>query len=111
MNSINLETLLTIIFVWVDDWYQIRGREMLKGKVGDKPNFHSTKLGYCQHTFSIFSVSLKIRYNGFTYISHQVEVSNYTLMHSIFDVHFVLGLDQDLSLLPHSQPLSKVHKL
>ncbi|MEM9955083.1 MAG: IS982 family transposase [Chloroflexota bacterium] len=39
MTSINIETLLTIIYVWVDDWYQSEGQEYLRGKVGRKPTF------------------------------------------------------------------------
>ncbi len=37
MTSIDLETVLTIIFVQVDDWYQKKGIYWLKGKVGRKP--------------------------------------------------------------------------
>jgi hypothetical protein len=44
MTSIDIETLLTIIFVHVDDWYQDdwyqeKGRYLLKGKAGRKPVF------------------------------------------------------------------------
>jgi hypothetical protein len=38
MTSIDMETLLTIIYVRVDDWYQSRGQPMMQGKVGHKPD-------------------------------------------------------------------------
>jgi hypothetical protein len=37
--TVNVETLLTIIFVLVDDWYQAKGYRLLKGKRGAKPVF------------------------------------------------------------------------
>lgn len=44
MTSIDLETLLTIIFVLIDDWYQARGGRMMKGKVGRKPSFSDSEV-------------------------------------------------------------------
>ena len=44
MTSINIETLLTIIFVHVDDWYQARGEQLLKGKVGRKASFSDSEM-------------------------------------------------------------------
>jgi hypothetical protein len=37
--TVDVETLLTIIFVLVDDWYQQNGVHLLKGKRGAKPHF------------------------------------------------------------------------
>ena len=37
MSSIPISDLLTIIFVLVDDWYQVHGIKLLAGKVGKKP--------------------------------------------------------------------------
>jgi hypothetical protein len=39
-----METLLTIIYVEVDDWYQEKGKAMLKGKAGDKPVFTDSEV-------------------------------------------------------------------
>ncbi len=44
MTSIDIETLLTIIYVEVDDWYQEKGQHLLKGKVGRKPDFSDSEL-------------------------------------------------------------------
>ena len=44
MTSINIETLLTIVFVYVDDWYQDKGHQHLKGKVGRKPDFSDSEV-------------------------------------------------------------------
>lgn len=44
MTSISIETLLTIIYVLVDDWYQEKGHELLKGKVGRKPQFSNSEV-------------------------------------------------------------------
>ena len=44
MISIDFETLLTIIYVLVDDWYQTEGRQLLKGKPGAKPVFSDSEV-------------------------------------------------------------------
>lgn len=44
MISIDIETLLTIIYVLVDDWYQAKGYAMLKGKPGVKPTFGDSEV-------------------------------------------------------------------
>jgi len=44
MSSISIETLLTIIYVMVDDWYQVKGRQLLTGKVGSKPRFTDSEV-------------------------------------------------------------------
>jgi hypothetical protein len=44
MTSINIETLLTIIFVHVDDWYQAQGQHLLQGKAGRKPAFSDSEV-------------------------------------------------------------------
>lgn len=44
MTSINIETLLTIIYVLVDDWYQAKGQYLLQGKVGRKPEFSDSEV-------------------------------------------------------------------
>ena len=44
MLSIPMETLLTIIFVLVDDWYETEGRQFVKGKLGRKPKFKDSEV-------------------------------------------------------------------
>jgi len=44
MTSIDIETLLTILFVHVDDWYQAKGRPLLAGKAGRKPEFSDSEV-------------------------------------------------------------------
>jgi hypothetical protein len=44
MASISITELLTIIFVMVDDWYQIYGSKLLNGKVGKKPVFKDSEV-------------------------------------------------------------------
>jgi hypothetical protein len=41
--TVDFETLLTIIYVLVDDWYQHSGRRLLKGKRGAKPIFSDSE--------------------------------------------------------------------
>jgi hypothetical protein len=44
MTSISITELLTIIFVLVDDWYQVQGYKLLNGKVGKKPVFKDSEV-------------------------------------------------------------------
>jgi hypothetical protein len=44
MSSIPISDLLTIIYVLVDDWYQVQGIKLLAGKVGKKPVFQDSEV-------------------------------------------------------------------
>jgi hypothetical protein len=44
MTSIPITDILTIIFVLVDDWYQVEGRKFLQGKPGKKPEFSDSEV-------------------------------------------------------------------
>lgn len=44
MESINIETILTIIFVLVDDWYQSNGKKSRNGRPGCKPAFSDSEV-------------------------------------------------------------------
>ncbi len=44
MTSITIVDLLTTIYALVDDWYQAKGKPMLKGKPGVKPVFSDSEL-------------------------------------------------------------------
>ena len=43
-TSIDIVSLLTTIFVLVDDWYLSKGQALLKGKPGAKPVFSDSEL-------------------------------------------------------------------
>lgn len=44
MTSIDLESLLTTIYVLVDDWYQAKGQALLTGKPGTKATFSDSEM-------------------------------------------------------------------
>ena len=44
MQSISIAELLLVIYVVVDDWYQIQGQILLKGKTGRKPEFTDSEV-------------------------------------------------------------------
>ena len=44
MASIDIETILTIVYVIVDDWYEAEGKELLRGKVGRRPKFKDSEV-------------------------------------------------------------------
>jgi hypothetical protein len=44
MTSITISDILTIIFVLVDDWYQVEGVKFLRGKPGKKPEFTDSEV-------------------------------------------------------------------
>ncbi|MDX1992036.1 MAG: IS982 family transposase [bacterium] len=44
MTSITLETLLTHLYVLVDDWYQAEGQTLMRGKVGAKAHFSDSEM-------------------------------------------------------------------
>jgi Transposase DDE domain len=44
MTSITIVELLTTIYVLVDDWYQAKGRHLLKGKPGVKPELSDSEM-------------------------------------------------------------------
>lgn len=44
MTSIDIETILTIIYVLTDDWYQSTGKELLKGKAGRPTDFSDSEV-------------------------------------------------------------------
>ena len=44
MTSITISDILTIVFVLVDDWYQVEGVKLLRGKSGRKPEFTDSEV-------------------------------------------------------------------
>ncbi len=43
-RSISFEDLATVVFVWVDDWYQAYGVQRIRGQVGAKPAFSDSEV-------------------------------------------------------------------
>jgi len=66
INSIDVETLFTILFVEIDDWYQLKGRQWLRGKVARPAKFSDSEVmtffvpllwgGYSQFSMDIFTI-------------------------------------------------------
>lgn len=44
MRSISITELLLVIYVIVDDWYQVEGKVILQGKPGKKPEFTDSEM-------------------------------------------------------------------
>ncbi|MFN8528361.1 MAG: hypothetical protein U0670_07105 [Anaerolineae bacterium] len=44
MTSIPFETLLTYLYVLVDDWYKAEGQKYMGGKAGAKPSFSDSEM-------------------------------------------------------------------
>ena len=62
---IDMETLLTVIFVIVDDWYQATGRHYLHGKVGVKPEFTDSEMLTLMLAMDILSYASERRFYKF----------------------------------------------
>src|SRR5215204_6383497 len=65
MTSIDLETLLTIIFVLIDDWYQAKGSAWMKGKVGRKPAFSDSEVMTLMVAEDYMPYPAEMQYLGF----------------------------------------------
>ena len=44
MNCIDIEIFFAILFVEIDNWYQLKGRQCLKGKVGRPAKFSDSEV-------------------------------------------------------------------
>ncbi len=56
MTSIPLTDLFIIVYVLVDDWYQVKGKHYLQGKPGAKPEFTDSKV----ITLMLMQISFRI---------------------------------------------------
>ncbi len=63
--TIDMETLFTVIFVIVDDWYQARGQQYLQGKTGSKPEFSDSEMLTLMLAMDILSYSSERRFYKF----------------------------------------------
>lgn len=43
MTSIDMVSLMRIVYVLVDDWYRAEGQTLLRSKVGAKPDFSDSE--------------------------------------------------------------------
>jgi hypothetical protein len=69
MTSIPITEVLTIIFVIVDDWYQLKGMKLLKGKAGKKPVFSDSEV------ITLMLAQDFIPYpSGLSNLNHRIEV-------------------------------------
>jgi len=70
MTSIDMETILTIIYVHVDDWYQESGQKMLQGKVGRKPEFTDSEVITLMIAEDYISYPAETQYLGYIRANH-----------------------------------------
>lgn len=63
--TIDMETLFTVIFVIVADWYQVQGHLYLQGKAGSKPEFGDSELLTLLLAMDILSYSSERRFYKF----------------------------------------------
>ncbi len=63
--TIDMETLFTVVFVIVDDWYQARGHQYLQGKAGSKREFGDSEMLTLLLAMDILSYSSERRFYKF----------------------------------------------
>ncbi len=65
MQSIDFPTLLTIMYVLVDDWYKLHAPRLLKGKVGAKPVFSDSEVITLMLAMDFLSFESETQYLSF----------------------------------------------
>jgi hypothetical protein len=70
LMTIDVETLLTIVFVLVDDWYQQHGVCLLKGKRGAKPEFSDSEVITLLLAMDYFPFPGETQFLGFIRANH-----------------------------------------
>lgn len=65
MRSIDFPTLLTIMYVLVDDWYKLHAPPLLKGKVGAKPVFSDSEVITLMLAMDFLSFESETQYLSF----------------------------------------------
>ena len=71
MTSITISDLLTIIFVLVDDWYQVYGPKPIAGKPGAKPEFNDSEVITLMLAQEFISYPSETQYIGFMRANYQ----------------------------------------
>ena len=70
MHSIDFPTLLTIMYVLVDDWYKENAPRLLKGKVGAKPVFSDAELITLMLAMDFLSFESETQFLAFMRANH-----------------------------------------
>jgi hypothetical protein len=70
MTSIPITDILTIIFVLVDDWYQVDGSKYLQGKPGKKPEFSDSEVMTLMLAQDFIPYPSETQYVGFIRANH-----------------------------------------
>ena len=65
MQSIDFPTLMTIMYVLVDDWYKLHAPRLLKGKVGAKPVFSDSEVITLMLAMDFLSFESETQYLSF----------------------------------------------
>src|SRR6266436_8155131 len=73
MTSITIVELLTTMYVLVDDWYQAKGRQWLKGKPGVKPVFSDSEMLTLMLAQDFIPYPGETQYVGFIRANYQRE--------------------------------------
>lgn len=70
MTSIPIIDILTIIFVLVDDWYQVEGHKFIQGKPGKKPEFSDSEMMTLMLAQDFIPYPSETQYVGFIRANH-----------------------------------------
>jgi len=70
MTSIDIETLFTILFVEIDDWYLAKGRQFLVGKAGRDPVFSDSEMMTLMLAAEYLPFASESQYLGFVRANH-----------------------------------------
>jgi len=70
MTSIGIDTLFTILFVIVDDWYLAKGRQYLLGKAGRKPVFSDSEMMTMMLAAEYLPFAAESQYLGYIRANH-----------------------------------------
>ncbi len=70
MTSIDIDTLFTILFVHIDDWYLTKGRQFLATKVGRKPKFSDSEVLTLMLGAEYLPFSSESQYLGYVRANH-----------------------------------------
>src|SRR5437762_7450845 len=73
MTSIDMVSLLTIIYVLVDDWYQQKGYRYMEGKPGAKPEFSDSEVLTLMLAQDFIPYPGETQYVGYMRANHQRE--------------------------------------
>lgn len=73
MTSITIVDLLTTIYVLVDDWYQAKGQDLLKGKPGTKPEFSDSEMLTLMVAQDFIPYPGETQYVGYIRANYQAE--------------------------------------